>query len=217
MKPNSGSQGIGVAKVYTKRDFYRAMRFVFARDRVALVQTPVSGRDYRIVVLDKRIISAYERLPLNVVGDGQLTIRRLLARKQKQFVATHRDTIIRAEDARIRHNLKRLGLTMHSVIPRSQRIYLLDNANLSSGGDASDVTEMIHPGFRKIAIRLTKDMGLRLCGVDLMVEGDIREKPSAYWILEVNAAPGLDHYAKTGKAQAKIVQDLYLKVLKAME
>ncbi len=217
VKPNSGTQGVGMAKVYTRRDFYRAMRFVFARDKVALVQIPVSGKDYRIVVLDKKVISAYERIPLNVVGDGRSTVRRLLAKKQKRFAATGRDTIVRAEDLRIADNLKRQGLTMRSVIPQGEKIYLLDNANLSSGGDALDVTKIIHPRFKKIAVRLTEDMGLRICGVDLMVDGDITEKPFTYWVLEVNAAPGLDHYAKTGKVQERIVEDMYRKVLKAME
>lgn len=217
VKPNSGSQGAGMTKVYTKRDFYRAMRVVLARDRVALVQTPLSGKDYRIVVLDSKVISAYERTPLNVVGDGRSTIRQLLTKKQRQFAATGRDTTIRTKDERIAQNLKRQGLSMRSVIPRGRRIYLLDNANLSTGGDALDITDVIHPGFKKIAIRLTRDMGLRLCGVDLMVDENLKEKPSAYWILEVNAAPGLDHYVKTGEAQKKIVEDMYLKVLRAME
>jgi len=217
VKPNSGSQGVGMAKAYTKQEFYQAMRFVFARDRVALVQPPIHGRDYRLVVLDRKVISAYERIPLNVVGDGGLTVRQLLTKKQKGFVVSGRDTIIRAEDKRIAYNLKRQGLSMRSVLARGKKVYLLDNANLSSGGDAVDVTETIHPEFKKIAIRLTRDMGLRICGVDLMVDGDITEKPSTYWILEVNAAPGLDHYVKTGKAQQKIVADMYLKVLKAMQ
>ncbi len=217
VKPNSGSQGMAVARVHAKREFYRAMRAIFKRDRVALVQMPVSGQDYRIVVLDKKVISAYERIPLNVVGDGQSSVRQLLTRKQKQFVATGRDTIIRAEDKRIAENLKRQGFTMRSVISRGEHVRLLDNANLSTGGDAIDVTDVIHPGFKKIAIRLTQDMGLRFCGVDLMVQGGIAEKPERYWILEVNAAPGLDHYVKTGKAQEKIVEDMYLTVLKAMQ
>ena len=100
---------------------------------------------------------------------------------------------------------------------RGARIYLLDNANLSSGGDALDVTRPIHTEFKKLAIKLTKDMGLRLCGVDLMVAGDIRKPPKKYWVLEVNAAPGLDHYVKQGRAQQKIVENLYLKVLKSLE
>jgi D-alanine-D-alanine ligase-like ATP-grasp enzyme len=168
-------------------------------------------------VLDDRVISAYQRIPLNIVGDGKSTIRRLLVAKQKQFVTADRDTIIRAEDARILENLKRQGFTMRSVLLRDERIYLLDNANLSTGGDAIEATAAVHPMFRDIAIRLTKDMGLRICGVDIMVEGDIAEKPSKYWILEINAAPGLDHYVKTGKAQQKIVEDMYLEVLKAMQ
>jgi D-alanine-D-alanine ligase-like ATP-grasp enzyme len=217
VKPNSGSQGVGMTKAYTKREFYQAMRFVFARDRVALVQSPLSGRDYRLVVLDRKVISAYERIPLNVIGDGRSTIRQLLTKKQKGFVASGRDTMIRAEDKRIAYNLKRQRLNMRSVLAQGRRVYLLDNANLSSGGDAVDVTETIHPEFKKIATRLTRDMGLRICGVDLMVDGDITEKPSTYWVLEVNAAPGLDHYVKTGKAQQKIVEDMYLKVLKAMQ
>jgi D-alanine-D-alanine ligase-like ATP-grasp enzyme len=218
VKPNSGSQGVGVAKVYTKREFYRAMRFIFRRDRVALIQTPVGGRDYRIVVLDHRVISAYGRVPLNIVGDGRSTVRQLLVRKQKQFAADGRDTIIRAEDKRIAQNLRRQRLTMRSVVPRHTCIYLLDNANLSTGGDAIDVTDVIHRSFIRTAIDLTRDMGLRLCGVDLIVDGDIADQPHGnYRILEVNAAPGLDHYAKAGKTQAKIVEDMYLEVLRAMQ
>jgi D-alanine-D-alanine ligase-like ATP-grasp enzyme len=216
VKPNSGSQGVGVAKVYTKRDFYKAMRAIFIRDRAALVQPPLQGRDYRIVVLDKRVISAYQRIPLNVVGDGRSTIKQLLRVKQATFVAAGRDTIVRSEDKRIAENLSRHKLTMRSVLRAGERLYLLANANLSSGGDAVDVTRTMHRGFKKLAIQLTADMGLRLCGVDLIVCGDITRSPQTYWVLEVNAAPGLDHYVTTGKAQERIVEAMYLEVLKAM-
>src|SRR3989344_7082742 len=90
VKPNSGSQGVGVALVHTKREFLGAMKFIFKNDKIALVQRVVSGTDYRIVVLDKAIISAYERIPLSVVGDGRLTIRQLLARKTRGFCAPGR-------------------------------------------------------------------------------------------------------------------------------
>ena len=216
VKPNSGSQGVAMSTAHTKRDFYRAMRVVFAHDRVALVQPPLPGNDYRIVVLDDKVISAYQRVPLNVVGDGRSTIRQLIRSKQAQFVSAGRDTIVRQEDERIATNLIRRKMTMRSVLPRGERLYLLDNANLSSGGDAIDVTRSLHGEFAKVAVQLTADMGLRLCGVDLIVDGDIAEPPGTYWILEINAAPGLDHYVTTGKAQANIVEAMYLQVLKAM-
>ena len=217
VKPNSGSQGSGVALVRNKKGLYRALNAIFKRDPVALVQRAVRGKDYRLVVLDDKVISAYERIPLSVVGDGRSSIGALLRRKQRQFVAASRDTQIKTDDPRIAEKLGRQGMSMASRPAKGERVYLLDNANLSTGGDSIDVTDVVHPLFRKIAVRLTKDMGLRLCGVDLMVAGDISNPPKTYWVLEINAAPGLDHYAQTGKKQEQIVEDLYLQVLKSMD
>src|SRR3989344_5780203 len=219
VKPNSGSQGSGVAIVHNRREFYRTMRAAFKLDRVALVQRPVHGQDYRLVVLDDEVISAYERIPLNIVGDGKTSIQRLLQMKQHQFIAAKRGTRIKMNDPRIAEKLKRQGLTLHSVPSLHERVFLLDNANLSSGGDAVDVTTSVNIAFRELPVQLTSDMNLRLCGVDLMVDGDIGEPPmpGKYWVLEINAAPGLDHYAKTGKAQGKIVEELYLKVLRSLD
>ena len=107
---------------------------------------------------------------------------------------------------------------MDFVLQKGQKLNLLDNANLSTGGESEDVTDCIHSSFKKMAIALTKDMGLRLCGVDILVQGDItKQQTDTYWIIEINAAPGLDHYSKMGKTQEKIVEDLYLKVLKHLE
>jgi D-alanine-D-alanine ligase-like ATP-grasp enzyme len=75
----------------------------------------------------------------------------------------------------------------------------------------------MHSTFRQLAVRLTRDMGLRFCGVDLMVTGSISEPCEDYCVLEINAAPGLDHYADIGKKQKGVVDDLYLKVLQAMK
>lgn len=217
VKPNSGSQGDGVCLVHDKIQFYRAMKQIFKHDKIAIVQRPVRGNDYRLVVVDDRIISAYQRIPLSVIGDGRSTIAQLLRQKQDDYKKIGRDTLIKNSDPRIAEKLHSQGLTKRSVPLAGRQVYLLDNANLSTGGDAVDVTGIIHPEFERIAVRLTRDMGLRLCGVDLMVEGNISEAPNKYWVLEVNAAPGLDHYAKAGKEQEKVVEELYLEVLKAME
>ena len=217
VKPNSGSQGSGVSLVRNKREFYKATREVFKQDRVLLIQQAVTGKDYRLEVLDKRIISAYQRIPLNVVGNGKSTISQLLKIKQRQFMASSRDTQIKTGDQRITNKLTHQGLSLRSTPARGQKIYLLDNANLSTGGDSVDVTKKVHPAFKKLAVRLTRDMGLRLCGVDLMVDGDISQKPDRFWVLEINAAPGLDHYSRIGKTQEKIVENLYLEVLRHLE
>ena len=217
VKPNSGSQGVGVSKVSNKREFYKALNFIFEHDRVALVQKFHIGKDYRVVVLDGKIISAYQRIPLNVTGDGKSTLRQLLISKQRKFTVEGRDTRIKMDDFRIIQKLKSQGFSMSSVLNKRQQIFLLDNANLSSGGDSAEVTKKIHPAFKKLAINLTRDMGLRLCGVDLLIEQGIEKAPGKFWILETNAAPGLDHYVLTGKKQEKIVEDMYVEVLKALK
>lgn len=219
VKPNSGSQGSGVAVVYNARELRMALERVFAVDRVGLVQRVVTGKDYRIVVLDGRIISAYERIPLSVTGTGRATVLGLLKKKQRSFRAEGRDTFIDVADPRIRAKLARSGLSLSSVLPAGVRVFLLDNANLSTGGDSVDVTDGVHPDFREACVNLTRDMGLRICGVDLMIRGDISSAPKSqkWWVLEINAAPGLDHYAKSGKAQERIVEDLYTEVLKSLE
>lgn len=217
VKPNSGSQGTGVALVHTKREFYRAARSIFKNDRILLVQALVRGNDYRLVVLDDEIISAYERVPLSVVGDGVSSIRALLEKKQLQFVREKRDTRIDYADPRITAKLAQYKLTLDSVLVRKGKVFLLDNANLSTGGDSFDVTHAVHPDFKEVAIKLTKDMGLRFCGVDLMIAGSITDAPCEYWVIEINAAPGLDHYARSGRAQEAIVEDLYRKVIRSID
>ncbi len=216
VKPNSGSQGFGVAVVHNEAELRKALTYVFRGDKMALVQKPVHGRDYRIVILDGKAISAYERIPLNVIGDGHSSIEQLLKQKQKQFVRDNRDTWIKFDDPRIRAKLKVQGLRLSSIPPEGLTIYLLDNANLSTGGDAVDVTDTIHPSFALIAANLTRDMGLRLCGVDIMTT-DIALPAKKYCVLEINAGPGLDHYVKTGAKQKQIVEDLYRTVLRALE
>lgn len=218
VKPNALSQGAGVCKVYNKREFQQAVRSFSERDRVFLVQRVVEGKDYRIVVLDDEVISAYERIPLSVVGDAASSVKKLLEKRQQHFGRTGRDTVIKMADFRIANCLQRQSLSIDYVPRAGERITLLDNANLSSGGDAVDVTRSMHVSFRHLATKLTSDMGLRFCGVDLIiVNGTIEQPCNKYCILEVNAAPGLDHYADIGKQQKKVVDDLYLKVLQAMK
>lgn len=216
VKPNSRSQGSRACKANTRREFYRAFRQAAQKDKVILVQQVVTGHDYRIVVLDNKIISAYERLPLMICGDGVHTIAELLEIKQQSFYDDGRDTELPLDDYRIKMKLARMKMSFETVLRKDESCQLLDNANLSSGGNALDVTDIIHPGFKEIAVGLTKGMGLRYCGVDLMINGDVSEAPNQYWVIEINAAPGIDNYSSSGPEQRKIVEDLYTEVLKGI-
>ena len=216
LKPNDLSQGILVTKAHTRKEYYAAATKILKRTPVMLVQKFYEGFDYRIVVLDREVISAYQRIPLFIIGDGESSIEILLLRKQRHFKEMGRNTEIRVDDFRISQKLQRQKLRLSSIPAKGKKIFLLDNANLSTGGDAIDVTEQIHKDYQRLAVRITRDMGLRMCGVDIITSNDIRTKLSSYVIIEINSAPGLDNYASIGNKQKRRVDQLYLKVLNAL-
>jgi D-alanine-D-alanine ligase-like ATP-grasp enzyme len=211
VKPNRESQGAWVARVHNRRELYRAMRAVFrnARDRVALVQRPVPGDDYRIVVLDGEVVAAYRRSPLAIRGDGRSTVAELLVAHAAELNAQGRQTHIEAGDYRINMALRRAHLTLASVPAEGEKLALLPNANLTTGGVAEDVTDVLHDGYRRLAACIAADMALRHCGIDIITRDSPAEPPATYTILEVNSAPGLDHFAALGPAQRAVVERMY--------
>ncbi|MBD2504023.1 cyanophycin synthetase [Anabaena azotica] len=216
IKPINLSQGKLVAKIHNKTEYYQVAKKIFKICTGLIVERFYPGKDYRIVVIDDEVIAVYQRLPLSVIGDGKSTILELIQYKQRVFFENFGKRVIDLDDWRIKHKLQKQKLNSQSVIPNGKIIYLLDNANLSNGGEAIDFTETIHPDFKKLAFNIAKDMGLRLIGLDVITP-DITRPMMDYVIIEVNSAPGLDHYASIGDTQAQKVEDLYLKVLKALE
>lgn len=218
VKPNSRSQGQGVEKVFTDEELQRALTYIFKEsgDKVALIQRIVEGHDYRIVILDDEVLCAYRRVPLSIVGNGESTVHELLQNKQVEFVGRGRDTTISMNDPRIYRKLFRQGMDFESIVQDGVYVKLLDNANLSSGGEAEDVTEVLHMDYKKMAVKLSRDMGLTFCGIDLMTTHPIHEKLQDYTIIEINAAPGLDYYAEGGEVQKKTVKELYKRMLTFM-
>jgi len=219
IKPNNLHQGILVTKIYQNSDLECVAERIFEKTDVLLVERAYSGRDYRIVVLNDKIISAYERIPLFVVGDGKHMIQDLLISAKNNLEKIGRPNAeIDLEDYRIDMNLVRQNLSRKSVVPEGEKIFLLNNANLSSGGTSQDVTHSIHESFIEKALKATKTLGLRLSGVDVICEDITSDIEKQEWcILEVNAAPGLDNYASLGDEQLERVKMLYMEILRYLE
>ncbi|MEH1792061.1 cyanophycin synthetase [Nostoc sp.] len=216
VKPINLSQGLFVTKVHNKQEYYQVAKKILQQVSGFIVERFYSGNDYRIVVLDDEVVSAYQRIPLFITGDGQSNVLELMQQKQESFIKNGRKEIIDFEDYRIKKNLRRRKLNFSSAIPKNNIVYLLDNANLSTGGEAIDFTETVHPDFKKLAVSITKDMELRLAGVDILTS-DITSPIVNYTIIEVNGAPSLTHYASFGEVQTQRVENLYLRILKILE
>jgi len=216
VKPAGLSQGRLVAVVHTESELRTWAHQIFAKERVMVVQQYRAGADYRLVVLDGRVLSAYERVPLAVTGDGIATVRELLETKQREFATTGRDTVIPLEDPRIGMRLARRGLTLDSIIASGATERLIDIANLSLGGTSREVTSTLHPAWVALAAHIAADIGLRFCGIDILTNGELRAVPADYTIIEINSAPGLDHYGSWGPEHEAAVDELYLEVLRAI-
>lgn len=215
VKPVAGSKGIGVQRVDTAPELGATLAELnAARSRVAIVEEAISMPDYRIVVLDGELISAYRRDPLAVVGDGTKTIGSLLDSIQHQYDQEGRDTVIDPSSPNIRSHLLRNGMDMKFVPSEGVKIELASISNLSAGGTSEDVAGVIGQRWIETATYIADNFNLRLCGVDLACE-DITNDDADYSVIEVNSTPGLDHYAMSGAAQQRVVDELYAKVLNA--
>ncbi|HLD48792.1 MAG TPA: hypothetical protein VJB11_00340 [archaeon] len=215
-KPNFGSQGRGIKKCEDWNDLKIAINeFREREENILLLEEAINMPDYRIVILKDEMISCYLRKPLYVVGDGISTIGELLRQKQKAYNVQGRDTIIDVEYKGIKNKLGKLNMNLESIPAFNKNVLLLDVSNLSLGGESEDYSNRIHQHWKDLCIKITYEMGLKLCGVDIACS-DLGDPQADYSILEVNASPGLDNYASEGKKQAEIVRKLYKKVFNEM-
>jgi D-alanine-D-alanine ligase-like ATP-grasp enzyme len=216
VKPNDRALGRGVSKVESEAEFPAAWAAVRDFDADVLVQRFYPGADYRIVVFDDDIVAAYRRCPPTLAGDGTRTLAELCADHNRRLIEDGRATLFDPDDPSVLRTLLHQGLTMDDVPARGRVVALLPNANLSMGGSAVDVTTSLHPDYRRLCITLRRDLGLRLCGIDLLTD-DATAPLGAHVVLEVNRIPGMAHFASLGAAERRRVDDLYRRLLQAVE
>lgn len=212
LKINDSSKGRGIYKIYDNKNLIEKSKILFDQTNTFQIQKFYNYNDYRIVVLGEKIISAYQRIPLYVVGDGVSSIKRLLEHKQECYKQSGRDTIINYWDQDIKENLSKLGYEIESVLDKGEVCQLRYISNLSAGGECVELTDKIHEDYSRLCIKLAHDFNLNLSGIDIMC-ADISKSMDDYIILEVNSSPGLDNYAFTGKQQELYVKELYRVVI----
>ncbi len=162
--------------------------------RSIIVETYLEGDDHRLLVVNGELVAATRRTPGHVVGDGVHTVAQLveLVNQDPRRGVGHEKVLTRLEiDAQALKMLERAGLTPASVPDAGQAVYLRSTANLSTGGTATDVTDVIHPDNREMAERAVRAIGLDVGGVDFL-STDITQsyRKIGGGICEVNAAPG---------------------------
>ncbi len=196
VKPRDGNQGKGVTvNIQTVDHLTIAYRAAVAISEEVMVERFIPGYDFRLLVVGDKLVAAARRDPPHVIGDGVHTVRQLVdqVNQDPRRGDGHATSLtkIRIDDIALAR-LELQGFTPESVPPKGLRVVLRNNANLSTGGTATDVTDDVHPEVAARAVAAARMVGLEICGVDVVCETVLQPlEEQGGGIVEVNAAPGL--------------------------
>lgn len=223
VKPTRLSRGRGVTtEISSRQDFGQAWDRAFSAysgtsdSRRVVVQEQVNGEDYRIFVVGAKVVSVTHRKRPNVVGDGQSTILELIEKKnllRSEHPTLNTYPIPTALDRL--DELSRSGGTLEDVPAAGTEVTLRRASNLSGGGDSVDLTDVMHPEYKSMAVRALEAVpGLGYAGIDLIAP-DVEAPPAKgqYAFTEVEFSPGpMTDFPVVGKPRdmAGAIMDFYL-------
>ena len=195
IKPVNGNHGRGITTNINSLD-EALIGFKEAKEvsRLVIVEKYITGEDHRLLVINNKLVAAAKRTPAHVIGDGKSTIQELVdeVNKDERRGYGHEKVLTEIDiNSLTLEILKEMNMTTESVPKKGEMVKLKSTANLSSGGTAEDITELIHPYNVFMAERISKIIGLDICGIDIMAEDLTKPlNKSGGAVLEVNAGPG---------------------------
>ena len=195
IKPVNGNHGRGITTNINSLD-EALIGFKEAKEvsRLVIVEKYITGEDHRLLVINNKLVAAAKRTPAHVIGDGKSTIQELVdeVNKDERRGYGHEKVLTEIDiNSLTLEILKEMHMTTESVPKKGEMVKLKSTANLSTGGTAEDITELIHPYNVFMAERISKIIGLDICGIDIMAEDLTKPlNKSGGAVLEVNAGPG---------------------------
>ncbi len=186
VKPADGAHGSGVSTGISSREEFRsAWKIARSFSKQVIVEKSIQGYDLRVLVIGGKAVSAYVRVPANVVGDGVSTIKQLVKKKNhhRKMNPHTRKSFLRRFDL-----LERAGRSLDEVPAINERVWLRSVSNTSAGGDVVQIFDHVNPEVLRVAERAAMAFpGLPQVGVDLMV--DELEGGGDVCVIEVNSNP----------------------------
>jgi cyanophycin synthetase len=195
LKPIDGNHGKGATTNITNWDqAVRALDAAQKFSRNVICERFITGFDFRVLVINHKFVCAALRTPASVVGDGEHTIDWLIneVNKDPRRGFGHELVLTKMTIDNFTHKmLADVGYTLETIPAKGELVLLKPTANLSTGGTSTDVTDEVHSANIFMCERISKIIGLDICGIDIMapdLKEPITENGGA--VLEVNAAPG---------------------------
>jgi cyanophycin synthetase len=219
IKPAEGNQGNGVSVNLSERErIFEAFAIARQFGNAALVERYIEGDDYRLLVVNGKLVAAARREPAQIVGDGRHTVAELvdILNQDPKRRPGHSSVLSRIDvNESVMQALSMQAMDLSSVPALGQQVKLRRNSNLSTGGTATDVTDEVHSSNARLAELAAQILALDVAGIDIVccdISRSLAEQNGA--IVEVNAAPGLrmhlqPTYGQPRDVGAPIVEMLY--------
>ena len=220
IKPKSTNFGLGITifkNTVLKDDYNKALEIAFKEDNSIIVEKFTKGKEYRIFVIGDEVVGVLHRVPANVKGDGINSIKELVDKKNLDPLrgVGYRTPLekIKLKDAEEMF-LKEQGLNIDYIPKENEIIYLRENSNISTGGDSIDYTDKILDIYKEIAIKASKAVGAKICGVDMMIENLENSNPdNNYAIIELNFNPAIHIHCYPYQGENRNLGEKILKAL----
>ncbi|OIR11383.1 cyanophycin synthetase [mine drainage metagenome] len=218
VKPQDGNQGKGVtANVVTREQLNIAYHAASEVSSEILVERYIPGYDFRLLVVGNQVVAAARRDPPMVVGDGVHTVRELIdqVNSDPRRGDGHATSLTRIHiDEIALARLGAQGYNTDSIPKKGVRVVLRNNANLSTGGSATDVTDDVHPDLAASAVAAAQMIGLDICGVDVVCNSVLKPlQEQEGGIVEVNAAPGLRMHLQPSFGKGRAVGEAIIAMM----
>ncbi|MGO5137870.1 cyanophycin synthetase [Clostridium butyricum] len=206
IKPQYGNKGKGVMlNLKNEKELIKAYTSLLKITKDIIIEKYVKGNDYRICVVDYKVVAASLRVVPFVIGDGKSNIKALINILNNDPLRgqDHEKPLTTIKfDKELCNCLYRQNMSLDYIPNKGEKVILRENANLSTGGIAVDCTDDVCDENIDYCIRAAKALGLDICGVDICTE-DISipiDKQNGI-VMEVNAAPGIrmHHFPSQGK------------------
>lgn len=210
VKPDVGNHGNGsTINIIDPEQLKMAFHAAYAYHPDVIVEEYIHGSDFRLLIINGKFIAAAKREPAHVIGDGRTTISDLIKAVNSDPLRGfgHEKVLTQIEVDDMTERLLALkGLSIDSVPGNQEVIYLKATANLSQGGTATDVTDVVNPDIRFMAERAARIIGLDIVGVDVLAKDiSLPLRESGLKVVEMNAAPGFRMHLEPTKGKPRNV------------
>ena len=220
IKPLDANHGRGISINLTTDEEVREA-FHFAREqgrsRFVLAESFVTGYDHRMLVVNNELVAVAKRVPGHVIGDGKKSIEALIdiVNSDPRRGIGHEKVLTRLElDNQAKRLLLDAGYNEKTVLKKGEIFFLRATANLSTGGTAIDLTDVVHPDNREMAVRAVRAVGLDIGGVDFITDDiTLSYKDVGGAIVEVNAGPGFRMHVAPSEGESRDVAGKVLDML----